>query len=251
LDEDRLHPTFSFKKMKRKFPFVVGNIYHVYNRGVEKRAICNDETDRWRFLQGLVLFNDTKSTNGVLAHLERDRGELNLRVLRNYVVSPENERERLVRILAYCIMGNRYHLLVEEIREGGITQFMHKLGTGYVNYFNGKYERVGSLFQGRFKNVLVDNDQYLQYVLVYINVLNPAEFVAPNWKEQGIPDVTRALEYVEEYTWSTHLEYLGKRNSLIIEKGIFEKVLPSHQEYMELVHRVLEGKHYDRISDFG
>lgn len=234
--------------MKRKQPFAIGTIHHLYNRGVAKNPICAQESDYWRFLQGLCLFNDTNSTNRILWELERQRGELNLKVLRDHVVNPEYEREKLVRILAYCVMDNHYHLIVEEICEGGITQFMHKLGVGYVNFFNGKHQRVGHLFQGPFKNVLVDNDLYLQYLLVYINVLNPANFVAPNWKEDGIGDIEEVLSYAKGYPWSSHQDYLGLRNSIILEKGILETLLPTPEAYSDFVNVVLEGKKYEAIS---
>lgn len=234
--------------MKRKHPFVVGSIYHIYNRGVAKGLICREEADYWRFLQGLCLFNDIKSTNRVLWELERNRGELNLKVLRDYIVNPEHERDKLVRILVYCIMDNHYHLLVEEIREGGITQFMQKLGTGYAGYFNDKHQRVGPLFQGRFKNVPVDDDLYLQYLLVYINVLNPANFVIPNWKEEGIGNMTEVLRYAREYLWSSHQDYLGLRNSIILEKGIFSILLDTPVAYFDLVNSVLLDKKHEAIT---
>jgi len=234
--------------MKRKFPFAVGKIYHVYNRGVAKCTICGGEADYWRFLQGLCLFNDVKSAANVLWQLERNRGRLTLHVLKDYIINQGASRKQLVRIMAYCIMGNHYHLLVEEIQEGGITKFMQKFGVGYARYFNNKHERVGSLFQDKFKNILVDDERYLQYLLVYINVLNPAEFVAPNWKEQGIQNIETVLEYAEKYLWSTHLEYLGKRNSLIIDKGILEEMLPTPQAYLNLVKMVLRDKKYEAIG---
>jgi putative transposase len=234
--------------MKRKYPFSVGTIYHVYNRGVAKNAICLEDADYWRFLQGLCLFNDTKSTNRILFDLKRWRGGLNLKVLRDYVTAPENERNKLVRLLAYCVMDNHYHLLVEEICEGGITQFMQKFGTGYVNFFNEKYDRVGPLFQGRFKNVLVDDDLYLQYLLVYINVLNPASFVVPNWKEEGISNIEEVLRYAQEYRWSSHQDYLGLRNSIILEKGILQDLMPTTDAYLDLVKAVLVNKKYNDID---
>jgi len=184
----------------------------------------------------------------VLWELERQRGELNLRVLRDYVISPGHERDKLVRILAYCIMDNHFHLLVEEIREGGISQFMHKLGIGYAKFFNEKHKRVGHLFQGRFKNVLVDDDLYLQYLLVYINVLNPANFVTPNWKEEGIANIEEVLRYVKEYPWSSHRDYLGLRNSIIMEKGIFDTLLSTPEVYSDLVNAVLADKKHEIIT---
>ncbi|MFH1584862.1 MAG: transposase [Patescibacteria group bacterium] len=171
-----------------------------------------------------------------------------MKVLKSYIVDPTNERNGLVHILAYCVMGNHYHLIIEEVQEGGITQFMHKFGVGYANYFNSKYGRVGSLFQGRFKSVLVDNERYLQYLLVYINVLNPAEFVNPNWKEDGIQDIGAVLRFAEGYSWSSHQDYLGKRGSLILDKRVLGRMFPTPAAYLDLVHMVLDEKKYQEIS---
>jgi len=233
--------------MRRKFPFVVGKIYHIYNRGVAKCSICNKDADYWRFLQGLCLFNDEKSVTNILWQLERNRNRLTLNVLKDYLVSQGSERKPLVRIMAYCIMGNHYHLLVEEIQKDGITKFMHKLGLGYARYFNNKYERVGSLFQDKFKNILVDDEKYLLYLLVYINVLNPADLIEPGWREEGIKDIEAVLKFAVDYLWSTHQEYIGKRRSLIIEKGILEELLPTPKAYLDLVKAVLSGKGYQEI----
>jgi len=68
----------------------------------------------------------------------------------------KNERKLLVDILVWCLMPNHYHLILRQRRDNGIVLFMQKLGSGYTNYFNLKYKRVGSLFQGRFKAVLVE-----------------------------------------------------------------------------------------------
>lgn len=234
--------------MRRKFPFVVGHFYHIYNQGVAKCPICNQEADYWRFLQGLVFFNDTKSATNILWQLEVRRGKLTLNVLKEYLRGQKNKREPLVRIMAYCVMENHFHLLIEEIREGGTTQFMHKLGLGYARYFNNKYNRVGSLYRDKFKNILIDNERYILYLLVYINVLNPAELIEPNWKEEGIRDIEKVLKFVEGYPWSSHQDYLGKRRSLIIDKGILGKLLPTPETYLNLVRAVLEEKKYKDIS---
>lgn len=234
--------------MKRRFPFVVGKIYHIYNRGVAKCSICNGEADSWRFLQGLCLFNDIKSATNILWQMERNRGRLTLNILKDYIITQGAERKPLVRIMAYCVMGNHYHLLIEEIQESGITKFMHKLGLGYARYFNNKYDRVGSLFQDKFKNVLVDNEKHILYLLVYINVLNPADIIAPNWREEGIKDIEEVLRFAADYPWGTHQEYLGKRRSLIIEKGMLGEILPTPRAYLDLVRAVLNEKRYNEID---
>jgi len=234
--------------MRRKHPFVIGTIHHIYNRGVAKCVICDRDVDFWRFLQGLVLFNDVNLTANILWRIERDRGRLTMNVLKDYLIKQGIRRNPLVRIMAYCVMDNHFHLLIEEIQSGGITRFMHKLGIGYAEYFNKKYERVGSLFQNVFKNVLVDNERYLQYLLVYINVLNPAGIIESNWKEKGIQNMKSVLRFAETYQWSSHLDYLGKRGSLILDKGILNELFPTPKKYMEFVKMVLRDKKYQTID---
>lgn len=234
--------------MLRKYPIVPGTIHHVYSRGAAKLPICKEEADYWRFMQGLCLFNDVASTSSILWRIERDRRRLTMNVLKEYVVQQSHKREPLVRVLAYCAMGNHYHLLLEEIRKGGITQFMRKLGTGYARYFNNKHDRVGVLFQSRFKNILVEDERYLQYLLVYINVLNPIGIAEPSWKEKGIRNIDEALAFAERYRFSSHLDYLGKRGSLILDKGILAELLSTPDAYVELVKGVLKEKKYRAIE---
>ncbi len=235
----------------RKIKFCKGNFYHIYNRGVEKKAIFGSENDKWRFLQGLFMFNDEKSITNLLWQLEKSRRGVTFGVLRDFLKTKGGKREPLVRIMADCLMLNHYHLLVEEIKDGGISRFMHKLGTGYTEYFNNKYERVGSLCQGTFKAALIDNETYLQYLLVYINVLNPGELIEPNLKEGGVKDVERIMQFAERYQWSTNLEYLNKRKSIIIEKGLLGEIFSIPSEYRKFSKSLLLDKKFnDEINSF-
>jgi putative transposase len=197
----------------RKFKFEKGKIYHIYNRGVEKRNIFKDDNDRWRFLQGLFLFNDEKTTANLLWQMEKNRGRVTFGILREFFAKEKRNRDPLARIMADCLMPNHFHLLLEEIKENGISRFMQKLGTGYARYFNNKYQRVGSLFQGRFKIAGIGAEVYLRYLLVYINAVNPAELVEPELKERGIKKLEKVLRFIQDYPWSTHQEYLNQRES--------------------------------------
>lgn len=234
----------------RKIKFCKGNFYHIYNRGVEKRKIFQSDNDRWRFLQGLFLFNNEKATTNLLWQLEKTRGGVTFGILKDFLKTKGEKRKPLVRILADCLMPNHYHLLIEEIKEDGISRFMHKLGVGYTKYFNNKYTRVGSLCQGTFKAVFIDNERYLQYLLVYINVINPGELIEPNLKEEGVSDIGKVMQFAEKYQWSTNLEYLNKRNSIIIEKGLLGELFPESKEYKNFVKSVLQEKKFDEISSF-
>jgi len=226
----------------RKVKFSPGNIYHIYNRGIEKRNIFLSDNDRWRFLQGLLLFNDQKTATNILYRLERDKKMLNFKVLRNYLNNEADERRPLVRIMLDCLRPNHFHLLLEEVLENGVSHFMQKLGIGYTKYFNTKYERNGHLFQGRFQAVQVENNEQFKYLFVYINVINPLQDINPKIKEEGIKDIDKAFRYLENYPWSTHQEYLGKRDSIIIDKGKAENIFSSPEEYKYFIRDILSGR---------
>ncbi|MBU2635442.1 transposase [Patescibacteria group bacterium] len=236
--------------MRRKVKFVSGKIYHIFDRGVEKRNIFNSDNDRWRFLHGLFLFNNEKTSSNLLYQIKKNEGRVNFSILKRFVNQQNNERTPLVRIIADCLMPNHYHLLIEEIKKGGISKFMHRFGGGYATYFNKKYERVGSLFQGPFKAVSIENDIYLKHLLVYINLINPAQLIEPNLKEKGVKDIEKIMKFAENYQWSTHPEYLNNRESIIIEKGILGEFFPDPEKYREFAKDVLISKKYDIINNF-
>ena len=233
----------------RKIQFVENNIYHIYNRGVEKRSIFKDDNDRWRFLQGLLLFNDVEASINLLWQIERAKGKTTFKTIKDFLKDKGEKRVPLVRIMADCLMPNHYHLLLEEIRENGISRFMQKLGTGYVKYFNGRHGRVGPLFQGPFKAALVDKDNYLEQLLVYINVVNPGQLVEPDLKEKGVKDINKIMDFAEEYPWSTNQEYLGKRNSIIIDKGLLGELFAKPSDYRDLVKTSLLKRKFAKIGD--
>src|SRR5680860_333938 len=159
--------------MQRKFVFSVGEYYHLYNRGVEKRIIFLDNADRYRFLKLIYLCN---------SHQSVDIGEI------SEGLPFRHERgETLVDIGAYTLMDNHFHLLVKEKIEGGISKFMGKVCTGYSMYFNKRYKHSGALFQGVFQATHMDTDPLLEYIYSYIH-LNPVKIIEPEWKEKGIED---------------------------------------------------------------
>lgn len=141
---------------------VPDGIYHVYNRGVEKRNIFLEASDYHTFINRL---DQTLSDPNSLT-TKRTRGRKGGDRLRNY--------NGEVQVLAYCLMPNHYHLLVKQLTEDGLPKFMSTLSTSYSMYFNRKYSRVGSLFQGRYKAALVGDDQYYAHISRYIH-LNPID----------------------------------------------------------------------------
>lgn len=233
----------------RPIKFLKGGIYHIFNRGVEKRDIFKGDADRWRFIQALYLFNDQNASSNLLWKIEHEKGGLSFRTLREFLTETKQESKPLVNIMADCLMPNHFHLILKEVEENGISRFMHKIGTGYTNYFNKKYDRSGSFFQGTFKAVSVNEDMYLQYLLVYLNVINPGQIIEPNLKEEGAKDIDAIMDFAENYTWSTHQEYLGKRDSVIINKGELGELFSDAAKYKEFAKDVLLSKKYSEISN--
>jgi putative transposase len=190
----------------RKTNLVPGEIYHIYNRGVDKRNIFLDESDKYRFVHDLFEFNDKNPAKNLTIYLKNNANkEVGLPKLKG------GSREMMVEILAYCLMDNHFHLMVRQKTENGITEFMRKLGTGYTNYFNKKYDRSGSLFQGKFKSVNLNNNAHFLYLPIYIH-LNPLDFNYPEWREGKIKNYKKAVDFLENYKWSSYVDYIGKKN---------------------------------------
>ncbi|MDO8576392.1 MAG: transposase [bacterium] len=172
-------------------------LYHLLNRGVDKRQIVVDDHDRVRFIHDLFAFNNASLS----LNFEQPERQLEQRKI----------HERLVDIHAFCLMGNHYHLLVSEVMEEGIPLFMQKLNMGYSKYFNERHERTGTLWQGKYKKIQVTRDAHFLYIPYYIH-LNPLDFVMPEWRDGKVKNASQALKHLGAYRWSSHLDYLGVKN---------------------------------------
>lgn len=214
-------------------PFVTGEIYHIYNRGADKRDIFLDDNDYKRFIRGLLLFNN--------------KNAVSLRALKesNTEVAPPKPDEKLVSVLAYCLMPNHYHLLVQETEKNGITRFMRKLGTGYTMYFNTRNERNGVLYQGQFKSVLIDKDSYLQYIPHYIH-LNPLDLIM-SWRE-GEVDPKKATLFLDSYKWSSYAHYVKRKPNLVLDTDSIQE-LYKLKEYWNDLFEWLKASELERVKD--
>lgn len=193
--------------------FIIGDIYHLFNRGVEKRNIFMDESDLFRFIFSLYECNDA---NFVIM-----RNRINNRFFRkNYIGDTyanlpafQTKREMLVEIIAFVLMPNHYHLIVRPLVEGGVSLFMKKLSNSYTGYFNDKYARkgMGALFQSAFKAVRVDGDGQFLHLVEYL-FSNPVEIIEPEWKDRGTQDFKKAIEFVNNYKWSSYYDSIGIDN---------------------------------------
>jgi putative transposase len=146
--------------------FEIGNIYHVYSRGVEKRNIFLEDLDYTRFMKSVFLFNSNKSKE--------------FKIKGQYY-----NDEQIVEIICFTLMPNHYHFKIREIKEGGISKFMQKLNTSYTMYFNKKYDRVGALLANVFMDKLIDSDNYLSYLDRYI-FFNPLKLIRKSYDSKDL-----------------------------------------------------------------
>lgn len=191
-----------YNAVMKEVQFANEHIYHIYNRGVEKRNIFMNHSDYLRFVANLYEFNDRAPAFNFGRQLSKSLIEVRLQ-------SPR--KDPLVNILAFCLMPNHYHLMMQQREDNGITEFMRKLGTGYTNYFNLKYDRVGALFQGKFKAVLLEREAHFQHLPHYIH-LNPLDLKMPEWRNGNVKNTRKAIAFLKKYRWSSLPDYLGLKN---------------------------------------
>jgi len=148
--------------------YIENGVYHIYNRGVEKRKIFQDKQDYAVFCSYLKVYLSPKNIDEIsrqLANPKLSRSEktrlINMARLNNF----SNE----IVLIAYCLMPNHFHLLVKQKSRDTIDKFMNSLGTRYTMYFNRKYDRVGKLYEGTYKAVLVTTDEQLLHLTRYIH----------------------------------------------------------------------------------
>jgi len=136
----------------------------------------------------------------------------------------------IVKIIAFSLMENHFHLLLKEIVFGGVVLFMRKFGTGMAAYFNTKYKETGRLFQSPYKTRVVNYDDDLKYLSVYIQVKNLFELY-PKGFEAAIKNFDDAYRWSVKYPYCSLSDYAGERNSPIINKDILGEIFPFPEEY--------------------
>ncbi len=213
----------------RKTPLIDGEYYHIYNRGNSKQKIFLDDKDRDRFLKILYLCNSKQSI------------DFREQIVRMKVNAWDFEKgESMVNIGAWVLMPNHFHLYLTTNAEARLPQddaivvFMHKVLTSYSKYFNAKYERTGSLFEGKFKSVHIENDIQAKYLFSYIH-LNPLKLIDSKWKEQGIKNKKEALKFLDSYKWSSYSDYLEiiRPENKIINRIDFFDYFDSKKSFQE------------------
>ena len=200
--------------------FAPGEFYHIYNRGNGKMNIFRDVEDFIFFLSRLEenLFPDKEA-------IDRHKQKFPDSYIRGTLP------EKSFTIICYCLMPNHYHILIRQNADTSVSKLVAKLATGFSMYFNKKYKNVGSVFQGKFKAVRVDSDNYLSWLSAYIHQ-NPA--------------VAGIVKNIIDYRYSSYLDYIGISNSKICDTslllGMFEDKIKDYKEFVDSSFELIKSK---------
>jgi hypothetical protein len=138
-------------------------------------------------------------------------------------------------------MPNHIHLLVRLLKDKGITDFMRKFGAGFVGYLNRKYNRKGPLFSKYHAGYIASTEQ-LKIAFVYIHT-NPVSLIESGWKDKGLYNFNKATDFLNNYRWSSYLDYLGRHNfPSVINQDFILSVFNSRSALGEFVNDWLRSK---------
>jgi putative transposase len=210
------------------------DIYHALNRGVDKRVIFLDSQDYARFVHDMFEFNSLLPANNT-----RRKSMVDF-VSRPYEDTDDADA-KLVDIHGWCLMPNHYHLLLSEQAEGGIRTFLRRLNIGYAKYFNERYKRSGTLFQGRTKKILISKEAHFIHILHYIH-LNPLDLKTGSrqWRQGTITNKAESIDYLTTYRWSSYQDYAGTRNfPSILTQDLFQDFFDGR--YAEVLDSYLQN----------
>jgi putative transposase len=198
--------------------FAMGEFYHAYNHGIEDRDIVSDEYDSLRFLESLKMFNSETPIGSIYEQsFSQDQP-----------LGRPTSKSPLVNIIAYCVNPNHFHLLLEQVTENGISEFMKRLGGGYTKYYNQRNKRSGHLFRGKFQSRWVNSNEYLLHLSTYINL---------NFRVHGLNDqLGRPTSKLIRTSWE---EYVGKMKDPFCEKDIILGQFKNKDEYREYAEDAL------------
>jgi len=205
----------------RKVSFISNHVYHIYNRGTEKRKIYLDGSYYSRFISTLKHYLKYDYPYSLLK--QRLKQAQSPQKKQKILLELESRRiEPPVEIISFCLMPNHYHLTLKQLIKNGITNFMHRIGTGFTNYFNIRQDRSGRLFESSFKAVMVDSDEQLLHLTRYQH-LNPRSLELNTPKE------------LIDYCWSSLSTYSGYKRFPFIKPEIVLSAFKSSKSYLNFV----------------
>jgi len=210
--------------------FANNEYYHLFNRGADRRRIFNSVYDYQKAMLTLQYYQHSKLPIRLSQFLLTNYEQ------RVHLMTDINNSEKLVEIIAFCLMPNHFHLILRQNINNGISKFMSQFSNSYTKYFNLKNEHQGKIFQGVFKDVRIESDGQLLHLSRYIH-LNPV-----------VSNIIKA-EKIKEYRWSSMSEYANNAaendlcNKQIIldqfkSRGAYLKFIVDYVDMARDIHKI-------------
>ncbi|MBI2443018.1 MAG: transposase [Candidatus Levybacteria bacterium] len=200
----------------RNIPIITGEIYHVFNRGIDRRPTFTRKREYERAVDATKFYLTSHPPMSFSKYLRLENEK------KNAVVKLLSDTTKHVHLLSFCLMPNHFHFLVRQTEEHGISHFLSNFQNSYTRYFNTKHDRVGSLFLDQFKAVRIETDEQLIHVSRYIH-LNPYTGY-----------VVKSLDELITYPWSSLPAFLHDDGSFI-EKEPVLSFFKSPNEYKAFI----------------
>ncbi len=204
--------------MQRKIPLVTEEIYHIFNRSIAHYVIFNSPEEYQRIVEALLYYQNPIPTIKLSSQLRSTKQK---EICPTFSLNTKKPNQKLVEIIAYCLMPTHFHLILKQLADDGIMKFIATIQNSYAKYFNLRHNRKGPLWEGRFKNVLVKTDEQLLHLTRYIH-LNPV--------------TANIIHHPEDWEFSSYAEYVSsqKKEKIISNPAPCLEIIPS--EYKKFVH---------------
>lgn len=209
----------------RKIPLITNQIYHIVNRGVDKRPIFNEWRDFQRFLETSAYYQREEQSPR-FSYLTPEE-------LKKILDIPP--KQKIVEIICYCLIPNHFHFLLKQNKNNGISKFLSLVSNSYIRYFNTKYKRRGTLLEGNFRSVLIEDENQLLHVSRYIHLNPVSSFITKDLKN---------------YRWSSYHSFIDPKiksiincqTNLILEHFSsmkkYQKFVIDHQDYAQQLEKI-------------
>ncbi|MCH7504792.1 transposase [PVC group bacterium] len=207
-----------------------GQIYHVCNKSIAGFVIFNNDSEYMR-MKNLIKYYQLEDPptkfSYFMSHLNEGGDILNLDLI--------DRKNKLINIIAYCLMPTHIHLVLQQLKDNGISIFMSNILNGYTRYFNIRHKRKGPLWVGRFKRVVVSTDEQLLHLTRYVH-LNPV--------------TSYLIEKPESWTYGSYNEYCSQgttdeemccyENILDIDSKSYKNFVNDRKEYQRELAKIKE-----------
>lgn len=202
----------------RKHLLINNNIYHIYNRGVAKQNVFFNSNDYKRFIKLINYYRFTNASirYSMLNNLESAQQQ---NILNNLI----KKNQLNVQIITFKLMPNHYHFILKQISKSGIAKFMANITNSYAKYINIKNDRVGPLFQGRFKALPIKSEEQLLHLSRYQHL---------NIYSEGL---VKKVEDLFNYPYSSLPNYIGNSLYSFIDNKIILSYFKNHSAYKKFM----------------